>query len=50
MADKPTDSGKYGTYTNDEVEAAIKMLGLSRKESSWLWEAQGKNAKSNPFK
>lgn len=50
MADKPTDSGKYGTYTNGEVEAAIKMLGLSRKESSWLWEAQGKNAKSNPFK
>ena len=50
MADKPTDSGKYGTYTNSEVEAAIKMLGLSRKESSWLWEAQGKNAKSNPFK
>lgn len=49
MADKPTDSGKYGTYTNDEVEAAIRMLtGLSGNEKDYLWTAQGKNAKSIP--
>lgn len=50
MTDKPTDSGKYGSYTNDEVKDAIDMLGLSNKESAWLWEAQGRSEKSNPYK
>lgn len=51
MADKPNDNGKFGTYTNDEVEEAIKMLtGLSDDARAYLWEAQGKNAKSNPWK
>ena len=49
MADKPSKSGKYGSYTNDEVEAAIESLNLSDKESSYLWLAQGKNEKSNPW-
>ncbi len=50
MADNPTDTGKYGTYTNEEVKAAIDMLGLGKKESAWLWEAQGRSEKSNPYK
>lgn len=50
MADEPTESGKLGTYTNDEVEDAINMLtGLSDEEKSYLWTAQGKSEKSNPW-
>lgn len=50
MADKPSESGKLGSYTNDEVEEAINMLsGLSDEERSWLWLAQGKSEKSNPW-
>jgi hypothetical protein len=50
MEDKPSGNGNYGSYTNDEVEAAIDLLGLSKKESAWLWTAQGKSDKSNPYK
>lgn len=52
MADKPSKSGKYGgNPTNDEVEAAIGMVGgLSDRARSYLWEAQGKSEKSNPWK
>ncbi len=49
MCDEPTESGKYGSYTNDEVEAAIEMLGLDDEASSYLWLAQGKSEKSNPW-
>ena len=50
MTDKPTDSGKLGSYTNEEIREAIAMLGLSRSESSYLWEAAGKSEKSNPWR
>jgi hypothetical protein len=51
MVDKPSEkSGKLGSYTNDEVEAAIRMLKLSREESSYLWRAAGKNPNSDPWK
>lgn len=51
IVDKPNDSGKLGTYTNDEVEAAIDMLsGLSDAARWYLWEAQGKSEKNNPWK
>lgn len=51
MVDEPTESGKYGSYTNDEVEAAILMVpGLSKDERAYLWTAAGKTDKSNPFK
>ena len=50
MADKPTESGKMGSYTNDEVAEAIRMVpGLTDEERSYLWTAQGKNEKSNPW-
>ena len=50
MADKPTESGKMGTYTNDEVAEAIHMVpGLTDEERSYLWTAQGKSDKSNPW-
>lgn len=49
MCDEPSESGKLGSYTNDEVEEAIKMLALSDEASSYLWLAQGKNEKSNPW-
>lgn len=50
MVDEPTESGKMGTYTNDEVRAAIEMLnGLTDAERSYLWTAQGKSDKSNPW-
>ncbi len=39
-----------GSYTNAETESAINMIpGLTNEEKSYLWEAQGKSAKSNPF-
>ena len=44
------DRGTRGSYTNDEVETAIKNVpGLTNKERSYLWLAQGKNAKTNPW-
>lgn len=50
LVDQPTESGKMGTYTNDEVEAAIDMLaGLSDGAKGYLWAAQGKSEKSNPW-
>lgn len=50
-ADKPSEKGNLGSYTNAEIEAAINMVaGLSRREKSYLWTAQGMNEKSNPFK
>ena len=51
-ADKPTESGKYGTYTQDEAYEAIKNLkGLSRQEKAVLWQSVNLNwkAKNNPF-
>lgn len=50
MVDQPTESGNLGSYTNDEVEAAIEMLtGLSDPAKSYLWTAQGKSDKNNPW-
>ncbi len=50
MVDKPSESGKLGSYTNNEIKAAINMLDVSRKEKAYLWEAAGKSAKSNPWR
>ena len=51
MADEPTDKGTYGTYTNDEQEAALDMLdGLSREDKSWLWMSTHDSDKNNPYK
>lgn len=51
MVDEPSESGKYGTYTTDEVQAAIDMVdGLSDAARAYLWEAAGKNAKTNPYR
>lgn len=50
MVDKPTESGKLGSYTNEEVQEAIAMLKLSDAESAYLWESQGKSEKSNPWR
>lgn len=51
MVDEPSESGRYGTYTTDEVQAAIDMVdGLSDAARAYLWEAAGKNAKTNPYR
>ena len=51
VVDQPSESGKLGSYTGEEVQAAIDMLtGLSDNAKSYLWEAQGKSEKSNPYK
>jgi hypothetical protein len=48
--DKPTKSGKYGTYTQDEVKQAIKKLkGLSQKEKAALYQSVNTNWKNNPY-
>ena len=50
MVDKPTESGKMGSYTGEEVEEAINMLtGLSDAARGYLWIMQGKSEKSNPW-
>ena len=51
MADKPNDSGSYGTYTNAEIEEALNAVpGLSRTEKSDFWEeVLGKSEKNNPW-
>ena len=49
MADKPNSDGKLKTYTNAEVEEAIKNVsGLTSRERDYLWEAAGKSSKSTP--
>lgn len=51
VADQPSESGKLGSYTGDEVEAAIDMLpGLDDEARAYLWEAAGKSENSNPYK
>lgn len=51
MVDEPTKSGKFGSYTNDEVQMAIDMLtDLDDEARAYLWEAQGKSESSNPYK
>ena len=53
QVDKPTESGEYGTYTQEEAKEAIKNLtGLSKQDKAILWQSVNKNwkAKNNPFK
>lgn len=50
MADKPNDNGNLGTITNEEREAAIRSMRLSRKDSAALWVLAGGNEKSNPWR
>lgn len=51
MVDQPSENGNYGSYTNDEVEGAIRMLqGLSDKERSYLWSTKRDSDKNNPWK
>ena len=50
--DTPTNSGKYGTYTQEETYNAIKSIkGLSRRQKAILWQSVNTNWKSsnNPF-
>ena len=49
--DKPTKSGKLGTYTQEEATKAIKKLkGLSREEKAALYQSVNTNWKNNPFR
>ena len=51
--DKPTKSGKYGSYTQEEAYRAINSLkGLSRQEKATLWQSVNSSwkAKNNPFR
>ena len=51
VADQPSESGNLGSYTGEEVRAAIDMLpGLDNEARAYLWEAAGKSEKSNPYK
>lgn len=50
--DRPTKSGTYGTYTQDEAEEAIKSLdNLTDEQRSYLWQSVNKNwnEKNNPW-
>ena len=50
MQDQKNQDSKVGSYTNDEVEAAIRAVdGLTDQERGYLWIAQGKKDKSNPW-
>lgn len=51
--DRPTESGKYGTYTQEEAYSAIRQLeGLSQKEKAILWQSVNTSwkASKNPFR
>lgn len=51
VVDHPSESGKMGSYTGDEVQSAIDMLtGLDDEARAYLWEAAGKSENSNPYK
>ena len=50
VVDQPTDSGKMGTYNNEEQENAIRMIeGLTDAERSYLWSLTHDSDKNNPF-
>ena len=51
--DKPTKTGKYGTYTQEEAENAIRQLsGLTRQEKAVLWQSVNTSwkASNNPWR
>ena len=49
--DKPTDSGKLGTYTQEEARNAVNSLnGLTNKEKAALWQSVNSSWKKNPYK
>ena len=49
--DQPTESGKYGTYTQEEaVNAILQLKGLSREERAILYQSVNTNWKNNPFR
>lgn len=49
--DEPNKNGNLGTYTNDEVEAAIDATpGLTRSQRHYLWVSMGKNEKTSPYR
>ena len=49
--DKPTKSGKYGTYTQEEAYWAAKNIeGLSQKDRAVLWQSVNSGWKKNPFR
>lgn len=51
--DEPTESGKMGSFTQDEAAAAIAaMPGLSNEQRAWLWQSvnKGWSTKNNPWK
>ena len=51
--DQPTESGKLGTYTQDEAEAAIRELsGISNADRAILWQSMNKSWKeaNNPWR
>lgn len=53
MYDKPTENGKYGTFTQEEAENAILELdGLTDAQRAYLWQNTNKgwNEKKNPWK
>lgn len=51
MADEANaENSKVGSYTNDEVKTALSQLDIPWEAKSYLWLAQGKNAKTNPYK
>lgn len=46
--DQPTESGKYGSYTQAEAAEAIRnMPGLSNAERAYLWQSVNKSWKAN---
>lgn len=50
MADRPNENGNLGTITNEEREAAIRSMGLSRRDSAAMWVLAGGKEKSNPWR
>lgn len=55
LVDKPTKSGKYGSYTQDEVKNALRLDmfdDLSREEKAVLWQSMDTTwaEKNNPFR
>lgn len=50
--DQPTESGKFGTYTQDEATEAIgNLTGVSNRDRAILWKSVNKNwkDKNNPW-
>lgn len=47
--DEPTENGNYGSYTTEEIIAALKAMDVSNKEKAYLYSTKNSSKANNPW-